>query len=168
MRLDIVTSANFTNDLSFKATMLDITITNASAASNLSSSKSNPFIPGFASESAATTKHKTYDDKIRQFNAAHPNRQLNFIPFAIEVQGKFSTEAMKVFNKIISDMSPKRHLHAATSSYFLRKISVSLQNHVSKQIIDAKEKLLHIQSDNDNLSPAFFIKTFRDLSSSSQ
>jgi len=142
--------------------LFDVTIPNA-ITKNVNST--NALIPGRVCEAASVSKHLKYQDKIVKFNAAHPHRQLNFIPIAIEVQGKFSSEASKLFSKLVSKISKNKSSIPFISSFYLRKISISLQSNVSTQIIAAKKKLLHkldkqsSKNDNEN-SLIFFHNSF--------
>ena len=80
-------------------------------------------------EAQKAAKHKI--DKLQ--NKCH-NHGYHFSPLSFEVQGQWGEDTKRLFKSIIAQTSSHASARAQTSTYWIRKISITLQTFVSYHI----------------------------------
>jgi ribonuclease HI len=114
-------------------TLLDVTVVNA--ASNKNTIKpDNAATEGFAANEAERKKSTLYQKRAS-------DNGFNFTPLGFEVQGRWSKCTRHTFDLLLDRMTDNESEKAKLSTYWIKRISITIQRNTSQHIINSIQKI---------------------------
>ena len=143
--MDLIISTGFGDICGNNSTYVDTTTNNAARNSskiNYNSAR-EPARTATASEKRKNEKYKPILHRLYEGRAIP-----NFIGVGVEVQGRYGPQAEDFYNKLISLIAENKTQRGVISTYWYRRLSITLQASISRNILESISK--HNTNCNNN------------------
>jgi hypothetical protein len=110
-----------------------VTVVNA-ASNSTDINENNAKIEGFAANEAERKKTILYQQRAS-------DNGFNFTPLGFEVQGRWSANTRHTFDIMINRMSDNDIEKARLSTYWIKRLSITIQRMTSTHIINSIQKI---------------------------